>query len=275
MSIVPEGKYTTVHNIKIHYSEYGEGHPVLLIHGWPTSSFLYRKIAPEIAKTNRVIAIDLPGFGLSEKNPEVIYSFQFYSKILDGFLENLNIEKLGLVVHDLGGPVGLFWACNNQQRITKLAILNTLIYPEMSWAVKLFLFSLQLPFISSFLVSPFGLKAAMLVGVRNEIMQTDEMFEGVLKPFQTDTDRNVLIKTGLDLNPTGFLLISERIKSFQMPVRIIYGEADLILPDIKETVQRLKKDIPSAEVFSLPNCGHFLQEDRPIEVSKYLSDFFS
>ena len=70
-------------------------------------------------------------------------------------------------------------------------------------------------------------------------------------------------------------MISERIKSFQMPVRIIYGEADLILPDIKETVQRLKKDIPSAEVFSLPNCGHFLQEDRPIEVSKYLSDFFS
>ncbi len=267
--------YTTVNNTKIHYREYGEGNPVLLIHGWPTSSFLYRNIAPEIAKKNKVIAIDLPGFGLSDKNPEVTYSFQFYSKIIDGFLKNLNVENLGLVVHDLGGPLGLFWACNNKERVSKLAILNTLVYPEMSWAVKLFLFSLQVPFINSFLVSPFGLKLAMLVGVRNEAMQTDEMFEGVVSPFQTDTDRKVLIKTGSDLNPKGFFLIGERIKSFKMPVRIIYGESDLILPDIKETVARLKKDIPQVEVFPLPGCGHFLQEDSPIEVSRYLSDFFS
>ncbi|MCB1176495.1 MAG: alpha/beta hydrolase [Leptospiraceae bacterium] len=275
MSFLSSGKFTQIDNIKIHYREIGEGEPILLIHGWPTSSFLYRNIAPKLALKNRVIAIDLPGFGLSDKNPNTTYNFNFYEKILSGFIKNLGIEKLGLVVHDLGGPVGLFWACKNKEKISKLAILNTLVYPEMSWAVKLFVFSLSLPFVSSFLVSPFGLDLAMLVGVRNEENQTKEMFEGVKAPFQTDEDRNALIKTGLDLQPKGFLLISERIKSFKMPVQIIYGETDLILPDIKKTVKMLKKDIPHANVISIPDCGHFLQEDKPEEVGNYLFDFFS
>lgn len=274
MTAIKEGKYTTVHNVKLHFQDMGSGEPVLLLHGWPTSSFLYRNIMPQIARNNRVIALDLPGFGLSEKNPRTTYSFRFYSKILSGFLEKLKIDSIGLAVHDLGGPVGLFWACCNPEKITKLAILNTLVYPEMSWAVKLFILMIKMPLFNSFLTSPSGLRIAMRFGIKDIKQHTREMFDGTTEPFKTADDRKALLKAGSDLQPKGFFLIAQRIKSFKIPVRIIYGEADKILPDIAQTVRRLQVDLPQAEVIPIPGCSHFLQEDRPELVSRLLADFF-
>jgi len=268
------GRFTEVDGLKLHYREAGVGDPVLLLHGWPTSSFLWRNIIPEIAKTNRVIALDLPGFGLSDKPLDKPYSFRFFSRILDGFLKNLAIKSTSLAVHDLGGPIGLFWAVNNAARIEKLAILNTIVYPEMSWAVVLFVLSLRLPFIRGMLATPAGLRMAMRIGVTDATRRTEEMMEGTLAPFESESARQALIRAGIGLNAKGFAIISGRLKHLKMPVRVIYGEDDRILPDIAKTVTRIETDLPHARITALPKCGHFLQEDRPEEVSKILASFF-
>ncbi|MEM7179843.1 MAG: alpha/beta fold hydrolase [Spirochaetota bacterium] len=269
-------RYVQVGDIKICYYEYGqEGEPVLLLHGWPTSAFLYRKIAPQIAHNKRVIAIDLPGFGGSDKRTDITYSFQFFSKIINGFLLELGIDKISLVVHDLGGPVGLYWACNHMQSVSKLVILNTLVYPEMSWAVKLFLLIVKAPFVNSLFVSPFALRLAMMLGIVDSNKYTEEMFQGVLAPFVTDSDRQALLQAGGDLQVRGLFVIAQKISNFHIPVRIIYGEEDRILPDIAETVQRLKSDLPQAEVTVLKRCGHFLQEDQPEVLGKLLKEFLT
>src|SRR5690606_21031167 len=120
------------------YRESGEGPPVLLLHGWPTSSFLWRNIMPRISVNNRVIALDLPGFGASDKPTNVSYSFRYQERALEAFLDAMGIEKVTLVGHDLGGPVGLYWASQHPERLARMAMLNTLIYPELSWAVIAF-----------------------------------------------------------------------------------------------------------------------------------------
>ena len=104
-----------VEGMRLHYLECGSGEPVLLLHGWPTSSFLWRNVMGHIGKKSRAIALDLPGFGASDKPLDASYSFRFYSRVLDGFLSALNIDKTSLAVHDLGGPVGLYWACRNPE----------------------------------------------------------------------------------------------------------------------------------------------------------------
>ena len=74
----PTSHFTTVNNLRLHYLEAGEGDPILLLHGFPTSSHLWRNVMPELAKTHRVIAIDLPGYGLSDKPLDATYDFEFY-----------------------------------------------------------------------------------------------------------------------------------------------------------------------------------------------------
>ena len=85
-SITPQ--FTKVDGINIHYLSAGEGAVILLIHGWPTSAYLWRNIMPELSKKYRVIAIDLPGFGQSDKRLEDSFSFRYFNEILMGFLAN-------------------------------------------------------------------------------------------------------------------------------------------------------------------------------------------
>ncbi len=101
----------TVGDLRIQYRELGEGPPVLLVHGWPTSSFLWRNIMPAIATHCRVLAIDMPGFGGSDKPVDCDYDEDFFNAAFDGFIDALGIdEPIGLAVHDAGGPFALYWA---------------------------------------------------------------------------------------------------------------------------------------------------------------------
>jgi haloalkane dehalogenase len=236
---------------------------------------LWRNIAPRIADRNQVIALDLPGFGQSDKPLDVSYSFRFYSEILDGFLAALNIEAVGLAVHDLGGPVGLHWACHHPERVSKLALLNTLVYPKMSWAVVVFVAACRIPGIRSLLAGPSGLRFGMKVGIHDPDKVTQEILDGVLAPFVTREARAALLKAGSGLHPSGFKDIARLLPSLTMPVRIVYGENDRILPDVAETMRHVARDLPQAQVTSLADCGHFLQEEKPDEIGEILADFFS
>src|SRR5262249_33832226 len=126
------------------YREFGVGPPVLLLHGWPTSSFLWRDVMPAMARTNCVVALDLPGFGDSDK-PAGRYSFDFYERALDGFLDRLEMDPVGLVGHDIGGPIAVHWALRNRDRVTGIALLNTLLYPEFAPGIVEFVTQLSDP----------------------------------------------------------------------------------------------------------------------------------
>lgn len=275
IDITPTSHFIDVDNLRLHYLECGAGEPVLLLHGWPTSSFLWRNVMVHIAQHNRVIALDLPGFGHSDKPLDASYSFRFYSRVLDGFLQALDIQNLGLVVHDLGGPIGLYWSCHHKDRVTKLALLNTVVYPQFSWAVVAFLVACRLPLLRSWLTSPWGLKKAMQIGIYHADRVTSEVVEGVQAPFPTVPARRALLKAAIGLHPKGLQEIQQILPTFQIPVRVIYGTHDRILPDVAKTMRRVQRDLPHAQVTALEHCGHFLQEDNPDHVGQLLANFFA
>lgn len=262
-----------IKDLNINYLSAGEGEIILLLHGWPTSSYLWRNIMPDLAKNNHVIAIDLPGFGKSSKRPEDSYSFKFYSRIIADFLNQLKIENITLGVHDLGGPLGLYWAVHNQKRVNGLILFNTLVYPDFSWAVKLFGLATFLPGIRTWISSPTGIKWAMNFGVYQKEDLPAEVIHQYQAPFQDKVSRQVLRKTVQRLSPKGFKDIERLLPNFQCPVQIIYGEEDRILPDVAKTMARVKKDLPQAQVVSIPNCGHFLQEEVPEKIGEVLGEF--
>ena len=275
---IPDGiqsNFISIDGIKLHYLCAGQGETVLLLHGWPTSAFLYRNMILPLSEKHQVIAIDLPGFGLSEKPSDVSYSLNFYNKIIDHFLTTLKIKKVNLVVHDLGGPIGLLWAVRHREKILRLIFLNTLVYKQFSWAVILFTLAAKLPLVKNWLSSAAGIAFAFKIGVFNQENVTPEMLENYQATFQTRSARAALLKAATNVSLKAFDEIEAGLPKFDIPVQLIYGEADRILPDVAKTMARLKEDLPQASIHPLPNCGHFLQEDQPIIISELILDFLN
>lgn len=270
-----QSKFAQLESLKIHYLEAGEGPVLLLLHGWPTSSWLYRNMIPTLAKSHRVIAIDLPGFGQSDKVLGDSFSLNYYLRVLDEFLQKLEIESLSLCVHDLGGPIGLLWAVRNRDRLEKLVLLNTLVYPQMSWAVKAFGLATVIPLLNMWLAGPSGIRASMRLGVQQKGKLTREVLAPYQKPFEQREARKVLLKSVQRMSKKGFYEIAENLDKLEIPVQIIYGENDRILPNVAETMSRVKSDIPQATITALPNCGHFLQEDEPEKIAALMQSFMT
>ena len=199
----PSSHYTQANSLRLHYLESGTQDPnvppILLLHGFPTNSHLYRNILPELAKTHRAIALDLPGYGLSDKPLDAAYDYDFYADTLDAFLDALGIGDTHLCVHDLGGPVGLYWMLRHPHRVHKLVVLNTLVYPETSWAVKLFLLAIKTPGLRDYLVSPKGIVAAMKLGVVNRSRLNREILTPYTAPFEDPAARKALIRAASGL----------------------------------------------------------------------------
>jgi haloalkane dehalogenase len=118
------------------YVDEGEGAPVLLLHGEPTWSFLWRNVIPQLP--GRVVAPDLIGFGLSDKPEDVAwYSYDRHVRSIAHLVETLDLREVTLVVHDWGGPIGLRVAVEHEARVARLVVLNTAIgggrAPSETW----------------------------------------------------------------------------------------------------------------------------------------------
>lgn len=258
------------------YREAGSGPAVLLLHGWPTSSFLWRGVMPLIARERRVLALDLPGFGASDKPTDATYDLAFFTAAVRGFLDALRIDRVDLAVHDLGGPVGVRFALEDPDRVRSLALLNTLLYPDdMTRLLTTLADGLRTPGKRERLTSDAALEVTLRFGTADESSVTDEALAGIVAPFGSDADRLALAKAGSDVEDAEFEELATDLLCLKLPVRVIYGEQDRILGQVAATVARIRRDLPQAEVTALPGRGHFLQEDDPERVGELLAEFFA
>jgi len=106
----------------------GSGEAVVLVHGVPSSSFLYRKVAPLLAERgHRAIAFDFPGLGLAQRPDDFDYTWSGLAHWMGEAIAALEVERCHLVVHDIGGPIALEWAIRNPERVITLTVMNTLL----------------------------------------------------------------------------------------------------------------------------------------------------
>ena len=101
---------------------------------------------------------------------------------------------------------------------------------------------------------------------------SDDVLALYRAPFVDKAARRALLKTAHGLHPRGFQTLAKGIADFEVPVSILYGEEDRILPDVAKTMKRVQAALPQATCVSIPGCGHFLQEDKPERVSELLAE---
>lgn len=121
-----ESKFVDVLDSQRHYVEQGERPTMLLVHGNPTSSYLWRNVIPHLSKDHRVIAVDLIGMGKSGK-PDIPYRFEDHVRYFDAFVAALELQDYVLVLHDWGGGIGLDHAMRNQTNIRGVAFFEAVV----------------------------------------------------------------------------------------------------------------------------------------------------
>lgn len=115
------------------YIEVGVGDPIVLLHGNPTSSYLWRNVIPHLHGTGRCLAPDLVGMGRSGKAPAGSYRFADHARYLDAWFEALGLRNVTLVVHDWGSALGFHWARRHPERVRALAYMEAIVRP-LTWA---------------------------------------------------------------------------------------------------------------------------------------------
>jgi haloalkane dehalogenase len=182
----------------------------------------------------------------------------------------LDLKQINLVVHDFGGPIGLLWAVRNLIKVQRIVIMNTFVYSDFSFSLKLFSLIAKIPLLRDWLVSPLGLALMMKGGVVNKKIMAEEVIADYQAPFASAKDRQVLLKMVNRLEPAKLKEIADKLPQLTLPVLIIYGEKDFMLAPI---MRRLKRDIPSAFFTPITDCHHFLQEEKADDINRHILEF--
>ncbi len=260
--------------LRMHYVDEGEGDPVLLLHGQPTWSYLYRKVIPELTPTARVIAPDYFGFGLSDKPTDRDwYSYDAHTTSIVRLIEQLDLHNLTIVMQDWGGPIGFRAAVENPDRVARLVVLNTGIYsgrpPGETW----------LRFRELVRRTGSDFQPSRLIRLTLTKQISDEEAAAYDTPFPTpESKTGVLMFPELvpdsDDHPsaTAMLAVREQLTRWDKPTLVFFGDSDPIFSP--RVAERIAAHIPGAlEPEIVAGAGHFLQEDRGEQIGTRIRSF--
>jgi haloalkane dehalogenase len=258
----------------MHYVDEGQGAPILLLHGEPTSSFLWRKIIPQLP--GRKVAPDLIGFGRSDKPTEIgWYSYDRHVESIAQLVEELDLDGITLVVHDWGGPIGLRFAVEHPERVERLVILNTGIGggrpPSETW----------LRFRAVVRELGGALDIGRLVEAGTAQGLDDAVRETYDAAFPTPESKAgalafpELVPTEPDHPNTARMnRVRDALRGWEKPTVVIWGAEDTVLP--RHYAQGFVELIPGARgPVLIEGAAHFLQEDKPDEVAEAIRDFLA
>lgn len=262
--------------VKLFYQEEGSGRPLLLIHGFGTSTYTWRRVAPELATSHRVIAVDLKGFGQSDKPMDERYSVFDQAELLAQLIEDRNLRDLTLVGHSFGGGVALLLALEADQRlkgrISRLVLLNTLAYPQN---MPVFFRMLNMPFFSHVgvrMVPPaVQTRVALKIAYHDDSKIDDSEVEVYAGPLKTAAGKHAIIQSARQIVPEDLDALAERYKSIALPTLILWCDHDRIVP--LDVGLKLRRAMPNASLKVVQGCGHMPQEEQPSQTLELMQDF--
>jgi haloalkane dehalogenase len=262
----------------MHLMEKGQGKPIVMVHGNPMWGYLYKKVLDGL-DNNRYIVPDLIGFGFSEKIKLHEHSLEAHSNWMAQFFSTIKEEKIGLVVHDWGGMIGIAGAMKAGKKIDGLVVMNTAITAPKDGFKPTWFHSLsQVPLISSFLFRGLNFPLSFLnrfAGVPGSFdSQTMKAYKYPLKNFKDNCGPLALARMVPNSMHDPSVPLEQEIEtylsSYDGPAQIVWGMNDPVMWKLRRRTARL---LPQAKVVKT-QAGHFVQEETPTEVIKAIKEVF-
>lgn len=263
---------TTREGHRLHYVDTGSGFPVVMVHGNPTWSFMYRDLIRQLeSHGHRCIALDNLGCGLSEKPQNWEYCLKNHVANLTQLIEtDLKLEKFDLVVHDWGGAIGMGYAIAHPERIRKIILMNTAAYtmPECPRRIAL----ARMPYLGAFLVRGLNLfvRAALRMAPAKKMPRAVQ--EGFAAPYDNWDNRVAVQRFVQDIPMKPSHKTWNVLKNIENNLHLLkdkqimlcWGEKDFCFG--MEYFNKWKTIFPDALGISYPDCAHYLLEDNPDQI---------
>ncbi len=249
------------------YVDLGEGPPVLLMHGFPTSAHLWRREAWLLAQRMRVIAPDLIGYVESDK-PTGADLTEPQARYVKEVLAALGIDRLAVVGHDIGGAIAQMLAVNGDARVEALVLLDSACFA--AWPAQ---------WVQRIQSVPDGQEAAAFVeeavrdafanGVAHRNRLDEDTVSAYVRPWLQDP--TAFFRAARALTGTGLAGRNKELADLDIPALIIWGESDPFLP--APLAEALGEVISGSTVALLPGCSHFVNEDAPATVGPLIYEY--
>ena len=274
-----------INGVEIFYREAGpkDAPVLLLLHGYPTSSHMYRNLIADLSDQFHLIAFDYPGYGRSEQPPiaDFDYTFDNYAKIAEALLQHLNIDRYSLYLMDYGAPVGWTLAYKYPERIESIIVQNGCCYEEgleAFWDPIKALWKDRndkeaIKTCQTF-HSPEGLKWQYTHGVPDPTVVSPDNWEIDLRHLQRPENDDIQIGLFYDYqnNVKQYPKWQEYLRTENPEMLIVYGKDDYIFPGVG--AEAFKKDVKNLE-FHLYPTGHFALESFGDEITDTIRDFLT
>ena len=276
-----QSRWLPLGQCRMHYIDEGRGDPLLMVHGNPTWSFLWRHLARELRYDYRPIAVDHVGCGLSDKPHNLSYRLPVHVANLVQLIDHLDIRNVTLLAHDWGGPIGLQALLTRRDRFSRIILFNTGAFPPpyIPWRIR----ACRFPVLGRLAVQGFNLfaRAAQTMAVHQPEKISATARHGLLWPYDSWQHREAIFRFVQDIpasarHPTWKYLESLEAQLADlrsMPVQLIWGMRDWCFQP--SCLDRLVQHWPHARVTRIPDAGHWVTEEAQGEVLRHVSDFLN
>jgi len=265
--------YTYIDGHKIAFLEQGSGSPIILLHGIPTNSLMWRNVIPQLAKTHRVIAPDLLNYGKSEKPKSADVSIKAQSNMVVKLMDALGARQADIVGHDIGGGVAQLIAVNYPEKVRKLTLIDSICFD--SWPIPDFE-PLQEPGAESEMsLEDFlsMMRGFLPEGVYDKSIMTDELIEMYLEPWSTENGKHAFFRNLRRLNKEYTQAITDELNNLPHQTLIMWGDQDPFQKP--EYAPKLEEAIPNAKLVWIKDVAHWLIDEKPDEISEHINRFLS
>ncbi|MFO0734821.1 MAG: alpha/beta fold hydrolase [Labilithrix sp.] len=264
-----ESRFTEIGGHTIHYVDEGSGPTLLMLHGNPTWSFVYRHMIGLLRDRFRCVAVDYPGFGLSVAGEGYDHLPESHMAVVEDFIEHLGLTEFSPVVQDWGGPVGLGVAGRQPERVRALVICNTWAWPVADDPHFVRFSGLMGGAIGGFAIRNFNAFVNVMIPMGTPRRKFSvEAMQAYRRPMSTRSRREAThIFPKAIVGSTPFLATVERGLGglAQKPVLLCWGDKDIAFRE-KERA-RFARTFARARSVALPGAGHYVQEESPAEIA--------
>ncbi len=272
-------KHTLVNGINVHYIDEGKGEKTLiLVHGLASNAGFWRYNIAELSSKYRVIAVDLPGYGKSDKGVYP-YTLTFYADIISGLVKQLNLSTIYYAGNSMGGQIGIWFCLRHPEQVEKLVLTDPAGIEHFTPGEKEWFRG----FFNTTIIKNTP-EVTIRANLANNLYNFDERFEWMVE------ERARTVKTP-EFDDFAYTVVrcvnamvdeptDERLGQLKTPTLIIYGEQDLLIPNpvlhggtSRSIGEKGVKEIPHARLVMIPNAGHISMMDQPAIYDKTVMDF--